>query len=193
MPLPLTLTPDKREAILEAALRLFAARGFHGTAVPMIAQQARVGAGTVYRYFESKDQLVNALYQREKIALTEHLIASIPEDAAPRTQFRRCWRALWAYTRRNPEAAQFLELHHHSSYLDAKSLAVEAASLEPLLGLVERGQALREIRPGPAVLIVAVAFGCFLGLLRVETLGQAQLDEEALDECERRAWAAIRE
>src|ERR1035437_2808422 len=42
---------DKREAILGAALELFAERGFHGTAVPQIADKAGVGAGTIYRYF----------------------------------------------------------------------------------------------------------------------------------------------
>ena len=45
---------DKREAILEAALELFAERGFHGTAVPLIAAKAHVGAGTIYRHFKDK-------------------------------------------------------------------------------------------------------------------------------------------
>jgi AcrR family transcriptional regulator len=44
---------DKREAIMAAALDLFVERGFYGTAVPEIAEKAGVGAGTIYRYFES--------------------------------------------------------------------------------------------------------------------------------------------
>jgi len=44
---------DKRETILAAALELFVERGFYGTAVPEIAERAGVGAGTIYRYFES--------------------------------------------------------------------------------------------------------------------------------------------
>jgi len=59
---------DKREAIMGAALDLFVERGFHGTAVPEIAQAAGVGAGTIYRYFEHKEALVNALYRPEKQA-----------------------------------------------------------------------------------------------------------------------------
>ena len=57
---------ERREAILAAALELFSERGFHGTAVPLVAEKAGVGAGTLYRYFESKEALVNALYQRWK-------------------------------------------------------------------------------------------------------------------------------
>ena len=56
----------KREAILDAALSLFAERGYHGTSVPSIAKRAGVGAGTLYRYFENKEKLVNALFLREK-------------------------------------------------------------------------------------------------------------------------------
>ena len=48
---------DKREAILQAALELFAERGFHGTSVPSVAERAGVGAGTIYRHFESKEAL----------------------------------------------------------------------------------------------------------------------------------------
>ena len=44
---------DKSTAILEAALALFAERGYDGTPVPLIAEKAGVGAGTIYRYFES--------------------------------------------------------------------------------------------------------------------------------------------
>ena len=64
---PATGKVDKREAILQAALELFVERGFYGTAVPEIADRASVGAGTIYRYFESKEALVNAIYRQEKL------------------------------------------------------------------------------------------------------------------------------
>jgi AcrR family transcriptional regulator len=60
---------EKRDAILAAALELFAERGFHGTSVPEIAERARVGAGTIYRYFPSKEALVNALFRAQKLEL----------------------------------------------------------------------------------------------------------------------------
>ncbi len=64
---------DKREAILAAALKLFAERGFYGTPVPLIAQGAQVGAGTIYRYFSNKNSLVNELYRHWKSALSQAL------------------------------------------------------------------------------------------------------------------------
>ena len=54
----------KQDAILAAALQLFAQKGFHGTAVPDVAQLAGVATGTIYRYFSSKEALVNAVFQQ---------------------------------------------------------------------------------------------------------------------------------
>ena len=54
---------SKHEAILDAALALFVERGYHGTAVPAIAERAGVAAGTIYHHFESKEQLVNAVFE----------------------------------------------------------------------------------------------------------------------------------
>ena len=50
---------DKREAILQAALDLFGEYGFHGTAVPQIAEKAGVGAGTTPRHSTVAPRLVS--------------------------------------------------------------------------------------------------------------------------------------
>ena len=48
---------DKSEAILEAAVRVLARRGFDATKIEEIAREAGIGKGTVYEYFESKEDL----------------------------------------------------------------------------------------------------------------------------------------
>src|SRR5215510_13871781 len=82
---------DKREAILAAALELFVERGFFGTAVPEIADRAGVGAGTIYRYFESKEALVNAIYRQEKLHFAERVIHDFPTTTFARELFRTMW------------------------------------------------------------------------------------------------------
>ncbi|MFN0246911.1 MAG: TetR/AcrR family transcriptional regulator, partial [Kofleriaceae bacterium] len=77
---------DKREAILDAALELFVERGFFGTAVPEIADKAGVGAGTIYRYFESKEALVNAIYRQQKQRFAHVVLADFPASSSTREQ-----------------------------------------------------------------------------------------------------------
>jgi AcrR family transcriptional regulator len=54
----------KRESILDAAQAVFAERGYHRTTIKDIAAHAGVADGTVYNYFDSKDALLSALFDR---------------------------------------------------------------------------------------------------------------------------------
>ena len=56
--------PDKRDAILRAATRVFAQNGFFQSQVADIARVAGVAAGTVYLYFEGKDDLLVSIFER---------------------------------------------------------------------------------------------------------------------------------
>ena len=62
----------KREAILRAAIDVFAVRGFFNAQVADVARAAGVAAGTVYLYFRSKDDLLTSVFERSmKEALEE--------------------------------------------------------------------------------------------------------------------------
>ncbi len=78
-----TTVTSKRDAILDAALELFSERTFASTSMPELAQRAGVGAGTIYRYFDSKDALVNALFQRWKTEMTDTVSGDIPAGLTP--------------------------------------------------------------------------------------------------------------
>ena len=58
---------QSKEKILSAALELFAERGFHNTTIQQIAKKAEVAKGLIYRYFDSKEDLLEGiLYQAFK-------------------------------------------------------------------------------------------------------------------------------
>lgn len=65
------MAKNKQEDIFDAAIQLFAERGYDGTTIPMIAEKAKVGAGTIYRYFENKEALVNSLFTKSVLQLSE--------------------------------------------------------------------------------------------------------------------------
>jgi AcrR family transcriptional regulator len=64
-----------RAKILEAALSLFMERGFEATTMRAVAEEAGVSLGNAYYYFESKEELVQAFYERSH---QEHLAATAP-------------------------------------------------------------------------------------------------------------------
>jgi TetR/AcrR family fatty acid metabolism transcriptional regulator len=83
--------PDKRAAILRAAIDTFAATGFFNAQVADVARSAGVAAGTVYLYFRGKDDLLVSIFERtmneairegrESVSALEHPVDRLREIA----------------------------------------------------------------------------------------------------------------
>ncbi len=58
------LDDNKKDQIRKAALAVFARRGFHGTTVAEIAQEAGIAKGTIYLYYASKEEILIAVFRR---------------------------------------------------------------------------------------------------------------------------------
>ena len=70
----LKMTDDRREQVLRAAERSFIASGFHGARMAQIAKEAKMSAGHIYHYFESKEQIIAEMIRshfEEKMATLE--------------------------------------------------------------------------------------------------------------------------
>lgn len=183
---------DKRAAILDAALELFADRGFDGAAVPAVAERAGVGAGTIYRYFASKEALVNAVFQEHKGRLVSTLVRDFPFDRPPREQFHVFWQRAAAFAQEHPRAFRFLELHHHAPYLDAQSRAIEG----DVEGLAERffEETARQklTKPMPPAALVAIVWGALVYIVKAASTGYVTLTPDLLRDTEQAVWEAIR-
>ncbi|HEY5938958.1 MAG TPA: TetR/AcrR family transcriptional regulator [Kofleriaceae bacterium] len=183
---------DKREAILDAALALFVERGFYGTAVPEIADRAGVGAGTIYRYFESKEALVNAIYRHQKQSFAHIVMNDFPPSTTTRELFRTLWMRMAKFATANPDAFVFLELHHHARYLDDESRAVESRMTALFTSLVTAKQAQGDIKAGEPRLLMGLVMGAFVGVIRSCVDVDQPLAEADWKLAEQCVWEAIR-
>jgi AcrR family transcriptional regulator len=82
---------DKRYAILDAATRLFAERGLTAAPTSEISKQAGVAEGTLFTYFKTKDELINALYRELKLELADAMMSGFPRKRNVRTRLRHVW------------------------------------------------------------------------------------------------------
>jgi TetR/AcrR family transcriptional regulator, repressor of fatR-cypB operon len=188
------LVDDKHRRILDAALRVFAARGFHGTTVPDIAEASGVGTGTIYRYFRDKEALVNEVYRDAKQRLKDALLADLADadvykPAGAEQWFREIWRRLAVFARAEPDAFRFLEMQDHVEYLDAKSRTLELSVLAPL---ALAGKRLRVWTDGPPIdVAIAMLWGAFVGLVKASRLGYLPLDDRRIEQARTAAWRMI--
>jgi TetR/AcrR family transcriptional regulator, fatty acid metabolism regulator protein len=74
--------PEKRRAILHAAVRVFAEKGYHGCRIADVARAANVAYGLVYHYFRNKDELLESVFD-EQWTIFINALAAI--DSGPGT------------------------------------------------------------------------------------------------------------
>ncbi|MBW2243781.1 MAG: TetR/AcrR family transcriptional regulator [Deltaproteobacteria bacterium] len=182
---------DTRAAIVRAALELMSERSYDGTAVPDVAARAGVAAGTMYRHFKGKEALVNAVYRECKLSMHRFLIEAIAGAPSPREGFRRLWRGLWEFSRKHSEAFRFLEMHRHLPYLEPASREVSNSVMEGVATFVRSAQAEGAIREGPPEVLIALAFGAFVGLAKESEAGLTRLDEETIALSEEAVWGLL--
>jgi TetR/AcrR family transcriptional regulator, repressor for uid operon len=157
-------TPERRRQILAAAEACFARRGFHGATMPEICAEAGLSPGTVYRYFRSKDELIEAMVEMDRAETLEVIaaIASAPDTlAAVGTAIDLAFEAVeegsgaavylevCAEAARNPRIAAVVRRHEES---------VTAA----MVALLERGQARGEIDPELDPIVAARVLGALI-------------------------------
>ena len=82
---------DKRNAILDAATRLFAEHGLTAAPTSEISKQAGIAEGTLFTYFETKDDLINALYREIKLDLADAMMSDFPRKKNVRTKLQHVW------------------------------------------------------------------------------------------------------
>jgi TetR/AcrR family fatty acid metabolism transcriptional regulator len=81
---------DKRRMILDAAVRVFARRGFHHCRVSDVADEAGVAYGLVYHYFSSKEEILNTLFlERWQIMLDAIAEIDSRAELSPREKLYR--------------------------------------------------------------------------------------------------------
>jgi len=182
---------DKRARLLDAALALFESRGFDGVAVPEIARAAGVATGTIYRYFKTKEELVNALYKHWKGAYNEQIMGPVPEGLSPRETFALYWQRMAEFARKNYRAVRFLDLHYHAPYLDAQSRSMEGIYMVTARAFMEAGRKERVLRPLDPALVVALMWGATAGLNKFVRDGTLVFDSATSKAMEDALWRAI--
>lgn len=186
-PLPESLRVDRKERLEIAALDLFCERGFHGTSVPAIAERAGVSVGLMYRYFSSKEVLVNHLYRLWKERFRTSIEVRVLPVEGYREQFMILIQAVLQFAREQTRAFLFLETHHHGPYLDELSLQASREGRNRVLDFLRQGQQMGLVKLLPAELLLCILWGAIKETVaRLPDLTEEQ--EEQLEDC---CWLAL--
>jgi TetR/AcrR family transcriptional regulator, repressor of fatR-cypB operon len=186
---------DKRKEIMQAALELIAEQGFHGAPMAMIAGRAGVGAGTIYRYFESRDDLIAEIFSELERKMVESLMQGYSRDRSLRDRFIHLSTMVIRYFMVHAIQFRFIEQYMNSPYgvsLRRERLLGEARDIDLFRHLLQEGIDRRELKDLPLPLHFALAFGPILSLLRDHILGFVALDDALIQKAVEACWDGVR-
>jgi AcrR family transcriptional regulator len=177
---------DKRRLLLEAAVRVFARKGYHAARVGDIAEEAGVAYGLLYHYFDSKEDVLRSVFRETWRALIGTIQSVEEAGDPPREQLRKVAEILLRSWRRDPDLVRVLVLDVTRSPLLPGEMDEIAASFAAIQAIVERGQADGSIRSDlDARLASYVFYGAIDELLTGWVLGRLPDSDEDVARAER--------
>jgi AcrR family transcriptional regulator len=136
---------NKRQAILDAALKICAERGIGGAPTSAISKTAGIAEGSLFTYFKTKDELLNELYLTLKAEFSRHL-TDFPHGTDAKTRLRYVWDRFLQLGEANPDQLKVLSQLRASGKLFKENEEPNFAAIELMKAAAEATD--REARHG---------------------------------------------
>lgn len=163
--------PEKRRAILHAAVRVFAEKGYHGCRIADVARVANVAYGLVYHYFRSKEELLESVFAEQWAILINALTAIDEGPGTASEKIAGIFAFVFDVYKTAPAAVRVLILEvtrtPHSLRAGSTRETFEVA-VQTVADIIRQGQARGELRPD---LDPVVAAAGVLGALELSVSG----------------------
>lgn len=156
---------DKRNAIMAAAIRVMAAQGL-AAPTATIAKEAGVANGSLFNYFQTKAELVNALYLELKLEVMAAAMDGLPTRGSLREQAFHVWHGWGQWAVDNPEKRRTLALLGVSDEIAPEYREKGRLAAAGIAQLLERARASGPMRDQPMPFFMAL----------VESLSCATMD-----------------
>ena len=178
---------NKRELILAAAREIFGEKGYHTATSEEIAKRAGVGKGTIYQYFDSKQEIFTEMHMLYLKQYSENVTALIHEDESFEQNLRRL---AHFHIEHLHELAQYgvqmlSEIHPATISCEEGHALME--NLKKQLGIeqfwfIEKAKQRGEIREIDSNMLICSMMGIFIGISHM--LGPQQLNEQQKEKLE---------
>ena len=173
---------DRRQELLDAAVRVFARKGFHASRVGDIAEEAGVAHGLLYHYFRSKDEVLETIFRdtwQLLVSETERIEASgapLPEQLR---RFARIYLGSWLAT---PELIGVLVREIARSPQVGETVDEIGGVFLGLARMIEAARGRGEVRADcDATLAAWAVYGALEEILTGWVLGQLPGEEEDVE------------
>jgi AcrR family transcriptional regulator len=153
-----TAAEEKRRAILDAAVRVFARSGFHTSRVGDIAEEAGVAHGLLYHYFSSKDEVLETIFREHWTAVLDRVHTAEETGDDPVEQLRGIVAAMFDGWLRQPDVVRVVISEIARTEQIGQHVGELVRPIGAIRRVIERGQARGVFRDDVDASMAAVIF-----------------------------------
>ena len=140
---------EKRDRILNVAIKEFADNGFENTSIQQIAKKAGISVGSIYKYFENKETMFSMVVHEGMSSLEDLLMSLADSSEDILVKAEKIIRELLKYSRKNPELIKLycqLTTSDNSEFLNGISQRIEAVSASIYTVTISKAQETGDVR-----------------------------------------------
>lgn len=182
----------KRNALINATIKLVISNGFHATPMSKIAKEACISPGTIYLYYKNKQDLINNVYLHVKQKFTQAIFQNYTDTMSVEKSFKIIWYQIADYRLQKVEEALFLSHCDNTPIIDDESRKEGIKHLQPLLDLWQRGQDEGIIKKVCPYVLYAYAVYPLAFLINAKQRDDYELTEESKEQAFKMAWDSIK-
>ncbi|WP_452222204.1 TetR/AcrR family transcriptional regulator [Lacinutrix salivirga] len=183
---------DKKQRILLTMLELVVKQGFHATPMSQVAREANVAVGTIYHYFETKEQIIEELYMMIFKDFGVVLMANINEDQPYEEQFKRMWLNLYNYFVSNPLAFHFSEFIAVPPLIPKETIARTVPYYINIRDFFLKGIKIGKLRDVPVRLTMQMIYGNVIAAIRLKDKEELPMNHDQIEHAITMSWNTIK-
>ena len=182
---------EKSDKIIQSAMKLFIENGVQATPMSAIAKAADTGMGTIYNYFPTKEELINAIYLYIKKNETNSLKLPFADESIKR-RFDYFFAALIRYFLDNPQHFRFMDQFHNSPILTPHTKEEGLKAMSTIIALISKGQEQGILKQIGLDELLYFLEGGLMGFVRWVLSNKIPVNKELIDHQLSIAWDAVK-
>ncbi len=182
----------KLEAIAQATYQCVLSRGLSALTLADIARSAGLATSTLYVYYPSKQDLLDALYERAKTVTVARLFEGDADQLSTKARIRRIWLNMLENRLNNQAELAFLEQYASSDSMSEANRALGARLAAVFRGILEAGQKEETLKAVPLPFLMASLVGSVQETAKMINQKTAPNDEATRSTAFQLAWDAVK-
>jgi glutamate--cysteine ligase len=130
----------KYKAIIKASIHQFRKEGFAKASMSKIAKEADVSPGTIYIYFDHKEDLINKLYLLLRKEMSDIVLGDIQLDGCFESAYKKMWLNYYHYCLNHYAAFDYIMQYSHSPYGKSAGSENDSCYFKKIYNLFEHGR-----------------------------------------------------